>query len=58
MANIGTADVLTPPKYAISLRDHIPRAELALVDAAGHMVMLEKPEVVSRAISKFILIKS
>jgi len=54
----GTADVLTPPKYSVYLRDHIPGAELVLVDAAGHMVMLEKPEVVSRAISKFILIKS
>ena len=54
----GTADRLTPPKYAIYLRDHIPGAELVLVDAAGHMVMLEKPEVVSKAISKFILIKS
>jgi len=54
----GTADRLTPPKYAIYLRDHIPGAKLVLVDAAGHMVMLEKPEIVSRAISKFILIKS
>ena len=54
----GTADMLTPSKYSIYLRDHIPGAELVLVDAAGHMVMLEKPEVVSRAISKFILIKS
>ena len=54
----GTADMLTPPKYAVYLRDHIPGAELVLVDAAGHMVMLEKPEVVARAISKFILIKS
>ena len=54
----GTADRLTPPKYSIYLHDHIPGAELILVDAAGHMVMLEKPEVVTRAISKFILIKS
>jgi pimeloyl-ACP methyl ester carboxylesterase len=50
----GTADRLTPPKYSIYLRDHIPAAELVLVDAAGHMVMLEKPEVVARAVSKFI----
>ena len=50
----GTADMLTPPKYSIYLRDHIPGAELALVDAAGHMVMLEKPEVVAKAISRFI----
>jgi pimeloyl-ACP methyl ester carboxylesterase len=50
----GTADRLTPPKYSIYLRDHIPGAELVLVDAAGHMVMLEKPEVVSKAVSRFI----
>ena len=54
----GSADMLTPPKYSVYLRDHIPGAELALVDAAGHMVMLEKPEVVARAVSKFILTKS
>ncbi len=51
----GTADRLTPPKYAVYLRDHIPGAELVLVDAAGHMVMLEKPEVVARAVSEFIV---
>lgn len=50
----GTADKLTPPKYSVYLCDHIPGAELVLVDAAGHMVMLEKPEVVVKAISKFI----
>jgi pimeloyl-ACP methyl ester carboxylesterase len=54
----GTADRLTPPKYSVYLRDHIPEAELVLVDAAGHMVMLEKPEVVAKAVSKFILVKS
>ncbi len=54
----GTADVLTPPKYSIYLRDHIAGAELVLVDAAGHMVMLEKPEVVAKAVSQFILLKS
>lgn len=58
LAIVGTADVLTPPKYSVYLRDHIPGAELVLVDAAGHMVMLEKPEVVAKAVSKFILIKS
>jgi pimeloyl-ACP methyl ester carboxylesterase len=50
----GTADRLTPPKYSVYLRDHIPGAELVLVDAAGHMVMLEKPEVVNKAISRFV----
>ena len=50
----GTADRLTPSKYSIYLRDHIPGAELVLVDAAGHMVMLERSEAVTRAISNFI----
>jgi len=50
----GTADRLTPPKYSVYLRDHIPGAELAMVDAAGHMVMLEKPEAVAKAVSEFI----
>jgi len=50
----GTADVLTPPKYSAYLRDHIPGAELVLVDRAGHMAMLEKPEVVARAVSEFM----
>ena len=50
----GTADMLTPPKYSVYLRDHIPGAELVLVDGAGHMVMLEKPEVVAKAVSEFI----
>jgi pimeloyl-ACP methyl ester carboxylesterase len=58
LAIVGTADKLTPPKYSAYLRDHIPGAELVLVDAAGHMVMLEKPEVVTKAVSKFILAKS
>ena len=54
----GSADMLTPPKYSVYLHEHIPGAELVLVDAAGHMVMLEKPEVVAKTVSKFILTKS
>jgi pimeloyl-ACP methyl ester carboxylesterase len=54
----GTADRLTPPKYSVYLHDHIPEAELVLVNAAGHMVMLEKPKVVNKVISEFILIQS
>ena len=54
LAIVGTADRMTPPKYGIYLRDHIPGAELMLVDAAGHMVMLEEPEAVTRAVSRFM----
>jgi pimeloyl-ACP methyl ester carboxylesterase len=50
----GTEDRLTPPKYATYLRDHIPGAELVLVERAGHMVMVEKPEAVTAAIQTFL----
>ncbi len=50
----GTADRLTPPKYSTYFRDHIAGAELVLVEGAGHMVMLERPEAVCQAIGDFI----
>jgi len=50
----GTQDKLTPPKYSAYLRDHIPGSELVLMEGAGHMVMLEKPEEVTRAMEGFI----
>ncbi len=49
----GTEDRLTPPKYSTFLRDRIAGAQLLLVEEAGHMVMLEQPEVVSRAVAQF-----
>jgi pimeloyl-ACP methyl ester carboxylesterase len=48
MVICGTHDTLTPPKYARYLVDKIPGSELALIDGAGHMVMIEKPELVAQ----------
>ncbi|MCX5815784.1 MAG: alpha/beta hydrolase [Proteobacteria bacterium] len=50
----GTDDVLTPPKYSRYLHESIQGSELVLIKDAGHMVMLEKPEEVNKAILKFI----
>ncbi len=50
----GTEDVMTPPKYARYLAEHIGDARLILVEGAGHMVMLEKPELVAQAIRQFL----
>jgi pimeloyl-ACP methyl ester carboxylesterase len=46
----GTEDAMTPPKYATFLADRIANAELELVEGAGHMVMIEKPDLVAAAI--------
>jgi pimeloyl-ACP methyl ester carboxylesterase len=50
----GREDILTPEKYSHFLVDSIPQAELALIDEAGHMVMLEKPKLVADVIMRFM----
>jgi len=43
----GTDDRMTPPKYAAFLRDGVPGAVLHLIEGAGHMVMIERPDDVT-----------
>lgn len=50
----GTEDKLTPLRYSEYLRDHIPSAELHVIDGAGHMVMLEEPVYIADALAKFL----
>jgi pimeloyl-ACP methyl ester carboxylesterase len=50
----GTADALTPPKYAEFLASHIPRAELHLLEGAGHMLIMERPAEVAAVIEAFL----
>ncbi|NIV27972.1 MAG: alpha/beta fold hydrolase [Anaerolineae bacterium] len=50
----GSQDRLTPSKYSVYLRDRIARAVLHLVEGAGHMVMVERPEAVVHALSSFL----
>lgn len=50
----GREDRLTPMKYAEYLRDHIPNATLQIIEGAGHMVMLERPEELNRTVWNFL----
>ncbi len=50
----GSDDLMTPPKYAEYLHQQIQGSQLVLVPAAGHMVMLEKPDGVNRTIEAFL----
>lgn len=50
----GSQDRLTPSKYSVYLRDQIARSVLHLVEGAGHMVMVERPESVVEALSSFL----
>jgi pimeloyl-ACP methyl ester carboxylesterase len=49
----GTADQLTPVKYARFLTEHIPGARCVIIEGAGHMVMLERSAEVAKAVLEF-----
>ncbi len=50
----GTDDRLTPPFLSEELDAGLPSSELHLLDGAGHMAMLERPEEVARIVKAFI----
>ncbi len=45
---------MTPPKFARWLEEQIPQARLVLVEGAGHMVMLEKPEGIAALVREWL----
>jgi pimeloyl-ACP methyl ester carboxylesterase len=50
----GEQDRLTPPKYALFLQEHLPRATLALIPDAGHCVPIEQPGAVAEALTAWL----
>ncbi len=50
----GDADRMTPVKYSQSLHQNIAGSQLVIVPAAGHMVMLEQPGAVAKAVERFL----
>lgn len=53
----GTDDLMTPPAYAEYLHRQINGSRLALIPAAGHMVMLEQPDKVGESIEAFLIMQ-
>ncbi len=50
----GDADVMTPIAHSRAIADALPNAELVVVPDAGHMALMEYPEVVTRALAELI----
>ena len=50
----GEDDTLTPVRYSLFLKEKIAGSELTFIKGAGHMVMIEKPDEVNKAIEAFI----
>lgn len=51
---VGTRDVLTPPSHARRIADHVRGAVLTVVPDAGHMLPLERDELVSGVLIRLI----
>jgi pimeloyl-ACP methyl ester carboxylesterase len=51
----GAEDKMTPPENSRYLVDHIPGARMALLENAGHFVMMENPEAFNQALRDFAL---
>jgi pimeloyl-ACP methyl ester carboxylesterase len=50
----GTDDDMTPVKYSQYLASKIAGARLAIFEGGSHLVFLEKPDEVNRAIEDFL----
>jgi pimeloyl-ACP methyl ester carboxylesterase len=50
----GADDKMTPPSLSQSIRDGIPGARLALIEGAGHFVMLENPAAFNATLADFV----
>ncbi len=50
----GSQDQMTPVKYAAFMAAALPDADLTIIDGAGHMIMLEQPEMVTSAVAGFL----
>lgn len=51
---VGSQDVLTPPTMAKNLVNGIPNARLAVINGAGHLANLEKPDEFNVAVRSLL----
>lgn len=49
----GSADRMTPPRSAKALVAALPDARLETIEGAGHLMLAEKPDEISRLLSRF-----
>jgi pimeloyl-ACP methyl ester carboxylesterase len=51
---VGEQDLMTPPVFSRNLNQKIISSQLMVIPGAGHLVILEKPREVNRAIESFV----
>ncbi|WP_102142296.1 alpha/beta fold hydrolase [Mycobacterium hubeiense] len=50
----GDRDLLTPMEYSQEMAAALPKSELVIVGGAGHLVQLERPEVIDDALVRLV----
>jgi pimeloyl-ACP methyl ester carboxylesterase len=53
LALCGVEDKMTPPAFSEKIAEGIAGAKCVLIEGAGHMAMLEKPEAFNDALTNF-----
>jgi pimeloyl-ACP methyl ester carboxylesterase len=51
----GAEDKMTPPDFSRQISENISGAKLCLIEGAGHMVMMERPEEFNETLNNFAL---
>jgi pimeloyl-ACP methyl ester carboxylesterase len=51
---VGESDQLTPPDLSREIAALVPHAELVLLPRCGHMLTMERPEAVNRALERWL----
>ncbi|HYO48474.1 MAG TPA: alpha/beta hydrolase, partial [Chloroflexia bacterium] len=51
---VGAQDRMAPPKYSQHLRQEIKGSRLEIIEGAGHMLPLEKPQEYNRVVEEFL----
>jgi pimeloyl-ACP methyl ester carboxylesterase len=51
---VGEQDAMTPGKYSQYLHDVIPGSQLRIIEGAGHMLPIEKPEEYNSTVAAFL----
>ena len=51
---VGDKDLLTPMEHSEAMADVLPDADLVVVDGAGHLAMMERPDLVNLLLDGFL----
>jgi pimeloyl-ACP methyl ester carboxylesterase len=51
---VGDKDLLTPVEHSRRMADALPNAELLILEGAGHLAMMERPEMVTLRLRAFL----